>query len=119
MWLQRRSAEEWGKLVRAWERSGRSRAEFAGEHGVSAERLGWWRWRLARDAEAQGAGQRGGAGVKLLRVDVVQPKAAGSSSTSASTGAVWELHTQGGEVLRGFDEASLHVVVEALLGAGE
>jgi transposase-like protein len=41
------SAEEAREVITVWERSGESMTSFARRHGLSPQRLGWWRQRLA------------------------------------------------------------------------
>jgi hypothetical protein len=116
----RRSAAEWEELVQAWTRSGLSSAAFARKRGISAKRLVWWEWRLARDTKAGvrrtggGGSRRGGDASlppKLVRVDL---------GTDSSTNATcWEIETAGGDMLRvhrPMGSSELEAVLEHLLG---
>jgi len=47
------SAGRWAELVTAWGASDRSAREFAGEHGVSASSLRWWKSELGRRARRE------------------------------------------------------------------
>ena len=44
--------EEWRKRVERWRDSGLTAAEFAGELGINPRTLMYWKWLLARDANA-------------------------------------------------------------------
>ena len=35
------------RVIAAWEESGRTLAEFSNEHGINAQRIGWWQKRFA------------------------------------------------------------------------
>lgn len=55
MAADRRSWDEWERLVRAQERSGVSLREFAAARGVNRRTLSWYRWRVRskkRETEA-------------------------------------------------------------------
>ena len=45
--MERVSREAWAKRVERWQDSGLTAAEYAGEIGVKAHTLAWWKWRLA------------------------------------------------------------------------
>ena len=47
---KRRSAKEWSRLVKRWQRSGLSCKEFAAAEGVARSTLSWWKWRLGTEA---------------------------------------------------------------------
>jgi transposase-like protein len=123
---ERRDEREWRRLVRAWKRSGRSRAEYAAELGVAPSTLTWWRWRLerARAVAAGGGRDRRAPAIKLVRVEVQDARAAQASPVAAPTAArvAWELQTPNGHTLR-VDEGggeSLRSVIGALVpGDGE
>ena len=46
--MERADRETWAKRVERWKDSGLSAAQFAGEIGVSAKSLAWWKWHLAK-----------------------------------------------------------------------
>lgn len=48
---QKRSREDWKRLVEALSSSGESAQEFAESRGLNARTLQWWRWRLRIDAK--------------------------------------------------------------------
>jgi hypothetical protein len=48
---KRRTASDWADLVAGWKRSGGGAVDFAASAGVSAVRLRWWKWHLARSAQ--------------------------------------------------------------------
>lgn len=41
--------------MKGWQRSGESAAQFGRAHGVAAERLRWWAWRLRARRRTEGA----------------------------------------------------------------
>ena len=45
--------EEWAKRVERWRDSGLSCAEFAGELGVNARTLTYWKWMLNKEARGE------------------------------------------------------------------
>jgi hypothetical protein len=49
--MQKRSREEWKRLVEAWTVSGESAQDFTKSRGLNARTLQWWRWRLRIDAK--------------------------------------------------------------------
>jgi transposase len=50
--MERVSRAIWVKRVERWKDSGLSAKQFAGEIGVSAQSLTFWRWKLRRDSRA-------------------------------------------------------------------
>jgi hypothetical protein len=86
-----RSRDEWIELVKAWEASGLSTAQFAEAHGLQAKALSTWRWRLrtqpGRPSEA--------AAPRLVQVSVADLMGTGDTSTGR-----WELTTIEGHRLR-------------------
>jgi hypothetical protein len=102
---RRRSAQEWTLLIQAWNASRLTAKEFAASHGVSAESLGWWRWRLRSASDA--------ARVRLARVEV-EPE--GIATTDSAAGS-WEIVTERGtlRVHEGIDAEPLRMVLRALV----
>jgi transposase len=49
----RASRAEWEKRVERWQDSGLTAEEFAGELGINARTLSYWKWRLKRDAHGR------------------------------------------------------------------
>lgn len=108
---RRRSAAEWAQLVRAWERSGQSREQFARARGVSPATLGWWRWRLAGEpVERKRAAIEPAVG--LVPVEIVE-----DGSRERAHSAAIELTTPDGHAVRVYEptEETLRVMIEALL----
>ena len=97
-----RSAAEWRQIIRAWERSGKRRGEFAAEHGLSESSLSWWRWRLKTNAGAAPTKGRQQP-VELVRVEVDSERRSGPE---AEPGVAWELETARGHVLRVYEGAT-------------
>jgi transposase-like protein len=52
MAAERRSRDEWERLVGEQERSGKSVREFAAARGVNGSTLAWWRWRTRSEQGA-------------------------------------------------------------------
>lgn len=50
---RRRTAKEWSRLIKRWERSGRSCGEFAVGVGVAPSTLSWWKWHLSRGRQGE------------------------------------------------------------------
>lgn len=108
----RRTREQWQRLVVLWRRGGKTGREFAQANGVVEARLRWWAWRLERDGDL-------GPAVGLVPVRVIEgddgvgcaAEAGGQSSPA------WRLRTPRGElsVYTSSDE-ELYAVVAALLG---
>jgi hypothetical protein len=99
-WLR---ARDWETLIRAFERSGLTQAEFAEAKGVSVSSLQRWLAKFGKPVETAAAAPRTGARrspgarrvhapVKVLPVQVVPPK--------ASPGTLLELELPGGAMLR-------------------
>lgn len=66
--MGRRTAEDWSRLVRSWERSGQTCAEFCAARGVNRHTLSWWKWRLGRWSASSNGGTAG-HGTPLSFVD--------------------------------------------------
>lgn len=66
---KRRSREEWTGLIAAWKRSGITQAEFCQREGLSRRTLGWWRWRLEREAAPPPPTK-----AEFVEVQVVEPE---------------------------------------------
>lgn len=96
----RRGTAEGRALVSAWRGSGLTINEFARRRGVSAQRISYWRLRLANDKPASG---------------FVEVRA------SAPVASPVEVLIPGGVVVRvcaGFNPAVLSAVVTALAASG-
>ncbi len=108
---RRRSAREWGRLVAAWKKSGKSAADFAAARGVKPGTLAWWKWKLTSRAAAPAEDLR------LIAVEI-EPAATERENTSPA----WEFTSAHGEVLRvyrGIAPAELAAVLSALRASGE
>jgi transposase-like protein len=102
----------WGEAegraaVAAWRASGESLAGFCRRHGVSAQRIRWW-----RDRGGGRAGRRSEEEVKLLPVAVV---GSGAAAAAAAGGAI-EIDVVRRAVLapRGVDPETLATVLRAV-----
>lgn len=89
---KRRSKAEWKKLLRTWQRSGRSASDFAAEHHVNARTLAWWQWYLRRRKLAPAPAARS---PRLVAIEVVP-----NDDGQESNGVAWELRDARGLVLR-------------------
>ncbi|MEB2314348.1 MAG: hypothetical protein OZ928_21100 [Polyangiaceae bacterium] len=106
----RRSAKEWARLIRAWERSGRTAAQFAEPRGLSPRTLVWWKWRLAHDRTPVTAAR---TAVQLVPVRIEDEHGDGAGA-SADPDLAWELAAPSGHVLRVYERGSVQVLREAL-----
>lgn len=112
---RRRSAREWGRLVREWKQSGETAAQFAWKRGLSERTLVWWQWRLKQpDRPASGRGrapQRGGA-IQLVPVEI---EASPEPEPRAAEGDLaWELVSPSGHVLRVYERGAVRALEQAL-----
>ena len=120
-------AHYWSRLLREWERSGLSQAEFTRRRGVSGVTFSWWKRKLHETAKPARRRVRCGAGGPGLRgradlVEVVWPSAPpagdstlGSALPAGSTG--YEVALANGRVIRlpqGFDPAAVARLVAAV-----
>lgn len=104
-----RSRDEWTQLVKAWEASGLSTAQFAAQHKLKPKALSTWRWRL----RTQPRRQIDAARPKLVQLSVAD--LVGSSDTGTGR---WELTTIAGHrlrVLAPVASAELEQLLEALI----
>ncbi len=102
----RRSANEWAKLVKAWERSGKSAAAFAASLGVKPDTLTWWRWKLSRRPKSGGGvsvtrrkrrqAREARASPRLVAVELQTP----AGDLAPQRAVAWEIESARGEVLR-------------------
>jgi hypothetical protein len=85
--------------VSAWQRSELSAADFGRKHGVNAQRLAWWRWKLAAEPAA------------FVPVEVMS-----SPSTTVTTPAAVEIHVAGKVLVvqPDFDAATLRRLLAVL-----
>ena len=115
---RRRSAKDWARLVREWERSGQTAAQFGSTHGLRPQRLMWWRWRLGRSARkaTKPAAPRS---VQLVRVQVQESSSAQGAAKTESEVA-WELLAPSGHVLRVYGRGTqlLGEALAAIMGRG-
>jgi hypothetical protein len=86
-----RTRDEWTQLVKAWNASGLSAAQFATRHGLKAKALSTWRWRL----RTQPKQPSNSATPKLVQVSVADLVGSGDTETGR-----WELTTIDGHRLR-------------------
>ena len=61
MRTQRRSRDEWRRLVMKWKREGCTAREFGQAHRVNPRTLSWWSWKL---------GETTSSGLDFVRMDV-------------------------------------------------
>ena len=93
---------KWRALIAAQSKSGLSVREFAGQRGLSAATMYWWRCRLRRDH------------AQLVPVAVVEPRVLDGEDRHA---AAFELRVDDGMTLHipaGFDEGELRRLIRAL-----
>jgi hypothetical protein len=84
LWLEADARQ----ALETWERSGLSMSAFMRQHGMSADRLRWWRKRLkAREANATGGEhglEHGSRAVALAPLVPVMVTAAGHGATTVA-----------------------------------
>jgi hypothetical protein len=101
-------ARYWSELLRAWERSGLSQAEFCRRRGLKAVSFSWWKRQLGmarrpthRGARSQTGGSRPGPRAKFVEVTWPTAPSVLSSALDASTGSFgYEVVLTSGRVLR-------------------
>jgi hypothetical protein len=104
----RRSAKEWKRLVREWERSGLTAGAFASKRGLRRDTLVWWRWRLRRAEKPKVAKP---TAVQLVPVEF-EPDPALVERSRAEV--AWEIAAPSGHVLRVYKRGALPMLREAL-----
>jgi hypothetical protein len=107
---RRRSAKEWERLVREWERSGQPAERFAARRRLSRKSLEWWRWRLRRSEAASRSD--GTPSVELVPVQVA-PEPSGGGAPGGH-GLAWELEAPRGYVLRVYGHDGQRALRQAL-----
>ena len=115
----RKSAARWGELVSAWEASGLTADVFAGEHGVAASSLRWWKTELARRARKEPRRRSPRRPSSLTRAsEVALARVVRSGDVRAPAGARGGVAVVAGGarivVEHGFDGRLLRDVVRAL-----
>jgi hypothetical protein len=109
---RRRSAAEWGALVREWQRSGWSAAGFAAARGLCVRTLLWWRSRLKRRGrDRQVASAQRALQLVPVRVEGEPQDAPGATEPSVA----WEVVAPTGHVLRVVEQGAAPVLREALV----
>ena len=108
---ERRTAQQWARLVEGYAASGQSQRRFCAEHGVGQSSLRYWKRRLeqgASSADAQAA-----TGVRLVAVKVLDdaPALADSGLVVVSPQGIRV------QIARGFDAATLSRVLATLEAA--
>lgn len=108
---ERRTPQQWARLVEKYEASGESQRRFCAEHGIGQSSLRYWRRRLAQGAGTQDA--QAATGVRLVAVKVIDefPARADSGLVVVSPRGVRV------EIARGFDTVTLARVLAALEAA--
>ena len=107
----RRSAGEWRRLVRAWDRSGQTAKDFATARGLSSRTLSWWKWRLSREPPAGAPDEP-----RLLPVKI-EP-----DDSSVPEPCRWDIVFAGGQVLQVYvplETDELQSILRTLRSAAE
>jgi transposase-like protein len=74
-------------LVRQWERSQDTLSDFARRHGVSRDKLVYWRRRALLAADGSAAASADAGAIGFAAVKVVEPRAAGAIEVALPDGA--------------------------------
>ena len=108
---ERRTPQQWARLVEKYEASGQSQRRFCAEHGIGQSSLRYWRRRLGQGAGAEGG--QASPGVRLVAVKVLDdaPALPDSGLVVVSPRGVRV------QIARGFDTATLARVLAALEAA--
>lgn len=89
---RRRSAVEWGALVRAYAKRKGTAPEFCREHGVAVSTLDWWRRRLEKTSVTSGVRS------KVRPVAASQPMSfIELPATSSAARTPWDIELDLGE----------------------
>ena len=81
---QRRSREEWGRVIGEQQRSGLAAAEFCRRQGIGISSFYQWKQRLADDGERGGAAEQQSF-IDMGRVDVPASSAIALSESRAAS----------------------------------
>jgi len=105
---ERRTAQQWARLVEEYEASGQSQRRFCAEHGIGQSSLRYWKRRLEQGAST--ADTQAATGVRLVAVKVIEdaPALADSGLVVVSP------HGVRVQIARGFDAATLSRVLATL-----
>lgn len=109
---QRRTARDWARLVKAWQKSGKSADEFAASHGIAPRTLTWWKWRLGSKAPSPAP-----APLRLVPLQIEPSLPSMAPAPAPNTAPSWEIITARGHVLRvhrGIEGSQLAAVLAAL-----
>lgn len=101
-------ARYWSELLRAWERSGLSQAEFCRRRGIQAVSFSWWKRQLGMaarptrpGARSQTGDSRPGPRAKFVEVTWPADSSVRSPTLGISTGSLgYEVVLTSGRVLR-------------------
>ena len=109
---ERRTPQQWARLVEEYEASGQSQGRFCAEHGIGQSSLRYWRRRLGQGAAGAEGGQAS-PGVRLVAEKVLDdaPALPDSGLVVVSPRGVRV------QIARGFDTATLARVWAALEAA--
>ena len=89
---RKRSAAEWGALVRAYAKRKGTAPEFCREHGVAVSTLDWWRRRLEKTSATSGVRS------KVRPVAAAQPLSfIELPATSSAARTPWDIELELGE----------------------
>ncbi len=103
---QRRSRQEWARLVEEWRRSRQGAREFCRQRGLKPTTFSWWRWKLGQQSDADCGGW-----LEVARIE--------SPPAAKAAGGGTELVLILGEGIAikvpvGFDAATLERLIQTL-----
>jgi len=108
---ERKTPEQWARLVEEYEASGQSQRRFCAEHGIGQSSLRYWRRRLEQRAGAGDAQASPGVRLVALKVPDDAPALADSGLVVVSPRGVRV------QIARGFDAGTLARMLATLEAA--
>lgn len=108
---ERRTPQQWARLVEGYQASGQSQRRFCAEHGVGQSSLRYWKRRLAQGGSTEDV--QAATGVRLVAVKVIEdtPALADSGLVVVAPRGIRV------QIARGFDAATLSRVLATLEAA--
>jgi len=108
---ERRTPQQWARLVQEYQASGQSQRRFCAEHGIGQSSLRYWKRRLEQGTDTQNA--QAATGIRLVALKVIEdtPALADSGLMVVAPRGVRI------QIARGFDAATLARVLATVEAA--